>query len=171
MLNQQGSSLVDAVQNALEAEEKAAAFYAESAHETGNPIGQKLFRQLSDFELVHVRVLTDLRASLLRGGEPVPYDGGEVRLPSPADLIGAVEPNRLSVMAIVEAAIEIERRSRQLYRDLAKKTSHPECRSLFERLAAEEGRHLELLDNAYASLNDHGEWDWLSGPPPGKVGR
>ena len=171
MLSQHIVSLADAVQVAIEAESKAATFYADSAQKSGNPIGQRLFAQLSEFERVHERALVALKASLLDGSDPIPYDGGELVIPSPADLIGSAEPNRLSVMAIVEMALEAERKSYQTYRDLAKATSDRDCCSTFTRLAAEERSHLELLDHAYASLNDRGEWDWLSGPPRGKAGR
>jgi len=163
-MGQQILGLVDAVQAAIEAEQKAAAFYADAVTKTANPIGQKLFGQLSEFEEGHVRALSALKKTLLDGGEDVPYDGGELRIPTPAAMVGAAEPNRLSVMAILELAIETETKAYLRYRDLARQVSHPRCRAMFERLAAEERSHLDLMERSYDSLNDRGEWDWLGTP-------
>jgi rubrerythrin len=38
-------NLLDAIRTAMEAEQKAAAFYANAAQKTANPLGQELFSQ------------------------------------------------------------------------------------------------------------------------------
>lgn len=167
-MSQQVLSLLDAIQIAIEAEEKATTFYADAIRKTSNPIGQKLFSQLSEFEGYHVQKLSALKMSLRDGGNFIVYEGRELALPTSAEIRGSGEPSKLSVMAILELAIQLERTAEKQYTSLAARTAHPDGHAMFARLATEEHTHYRILDDAYSGLNDRGEWNWLGRPPRGK---
>ena len=48
-MSEQSMTFLEAIEASISAERNAMDYYADAARDTGNPIGQKLFRQLSEF--------------------------------------------------------------------------------------------------------------------------
>jgi rubrerythrin len=55
-------------------------------------------------------------------------------------------------------AIQTEIDGRNFYREFAERTGDDNARAMFERLAQDEVRHLELLRNTQAMLEESGQW-------------
>ncbi|HID89460.1 MAG TPA: hypothetical protein EYP52_07105, partial [Anaerolineae bacterium] len=70
------------------------------------------------------------------------------------------EPNRMSLLEIIKAAMEFEWDAEKRYVALAKEVDDPAGKAMFERLAEEERQHYRILDEAFWSLNHRGVWAW-----------
>jgi rubrerythrin len=79
-MTNQDLNLLDALEIAMEAEQKAAAFYADAAQKAANSLGQELFSQLVDFERYHHAKLADLEKSLRDEDAFIEYEGRELTL-------------------------------------------------------------------------------------------
>jgi len=153
-------SLLDGIQLAKEAEQKAGAFYADAATKTKNPLGKKLFEQLAEFEGNHFRALVAMETFLRDKGTFAGYEGKEQPFPKPSEVSGIEEPNKMSALEIITQAIEIEREAEKKYFTLADQTNDPTVHSLFLKLAEEEHNHYRILRDAYWNLNNRGVWEW-----------
>ena len=156
----QDLNLSDAIKLAKEAEQKAAALYGDAATKTPNPLAQKLFQRLAEFEQHHYDKLVALETSLRERGAFIAYEGEELSLPAPGEVSGIPEPNKMSMMQIITMAQEVERKAETRYNELAARTTDPAGQAMFKRLAEEELDHYHLLRNVYWNLNDHGTWSW-----------
>jgi rubrerythrin len=157
-MNNEDLTLRDAIQIAKAAEQKAADLYADAAHQTPNPLAQELFEKLAEFERHHYDKLVRLEKSLREEGAFIEYEGREMDFPTSGEVKSIEEPDRKSAMAIITMAIDIEQEAEKRYATLAKQTSDPDGRSMFEQLAKEEHSHYLILSDAYWSLNDRGVW-------------
>jgi rubrerythrin len=158
-MTEQDMTLLDAIKIAIEAERKAAAFYADAAQKT-ETLGRKLLEQLADFERHHYDILTKLEQSLRDQGAFIDYEGRELTFPAPSEVQRTAEPNKMSMMGIITTALEIEVEAEKRYTALAEQTSDPAGQSMFRRLAQEENKHHKILREAYVSLNNRGVWAW-----------
>jgi rubrerythrin len=158
MTNQE-LDLLDAIQMAMEAEQKAAAFYADAAQKTANPMGRELFLQLAEFERYHHVKLANLEESLRDEGTFIEYEGRELTLSVPSE-VDSKEANRMSVMEIITLAINAERDAEKRYTTLAEQTTDPAGQAMFKKLAVEENTHYRILGDEYYNLNNHGVWVW-----------
>lgn len=156
------TAVIEAVENAMEAEEKARRFYAESAAKTSHPRGRDLLEQLADFEKAHYDKLAELRASLSEDGAYVAYEGTRFRdLPPMPETGRRPEANLDEVLDILRLAIDAETRAGRRYAELAEQTEDPDGRAMFRRLAEEETLHRRILsDEFYQLTNAGGLWVW-----------
>jgi rubrerythrin len=152
-------NLLDAIQMAMEAEQKAAAFYADAAQKTANPLGRGLFDQLAEFERYHYAKLADLEKSMRDEGAFIEYEGRELTLSVPSE-VDNKEANKMSVMEIITLAINAERDAEKRYTTLAEQTTDPDGQAMFKKLAKEEHTHYRILSDEYYNLNNHGVWVW-----------
>ena len=157
-MNNQDLNFLDAIRMAIEAEERAAAFYDEAAKKTENPLGRELLEQLADFETYHHVKLLALEDSLCNNGACIMYEGRELAFPVPDEVEKIKEADKMSAMGIIEAAIEIKRRAEERYVALAEQTTDPQGQAMFQRLVKEEHANRRVLQDAYWSLNDRGVW-------------
>ena len=153
-------SVLDAIRIAMEAEQKAAAFYAEAAPRTGNPVGRGLFLQLVEFERYHYEMLAALDKSLRDKGAFIKYEGRELPLPEAHATAASQEPSEMSVMQIITLAIATEREAEDRYTALAQRTTDPDGHAMFRRLAKEEHGHYRILGEVYWNLNNRRTWNW-----------
>jgi rubrerythrin len=158
-MTDQDMNLLDAIKIAMEAEKKAAAFYADAAQRTVT-LGRGLLEQLADFERHHYAILVKLEQSLRDQGSFIDYEGRELTFPAPSEVQTTAEPNKMSMMGIITTALEIETEAEKRYTALAEQTSDPDGQSMFKRLAQEENKHHKILRDAYVSLNNRGVWAW-----------
>jgi rubrerythrin len=159
-MTHQDLDLADAIQIAMEAEQKAAALYGDAAQKTSNPLGQRLFKRLAEFERHHYEKLLALQESLREQGAFIEYEGKELSLPAPGEVESIPEPHKMSMMKIVTMAQEVERKAEERYVALAEQTTDPTGQAMFKQLAEEEQAHFRLLRDVYWNLNDHGTWSW-----------
>lgn len=152
--------MLEALHIGMEAEQKAAAAYADAAGRAGNSIGRELFEQMAEFERHHYRQLVALEQSLRDKGAFIDYEPRELKPPAPSEVRGFEEPNRMSLVGIMAEAMEFERQAEERYAGLAEEVTDPAGKSMFKRLAEEERMHFRILEDAYWSLNNHGVWEW-----------
>jgi rubrerythrin len=153
-------NLLDAIRVVKENERIASASYADAAQKIGNPMGKKLFEQLSEFEKFHYEQLTALETSLEEKGDFINYEGKEFPLPPIFEIKAAQEPSTKSVMTIISTAMDLELQAEKAYADLAAQTTDPRGHEMFSRLSEEEHKHYRLLLDAYWTLNNLGTWTW-----------
>lgn len=158
-MSEQNITLLDAIKIAMEAEKKAAAFYADAAQKT-ETLGRGLLEQLAEFERHHYDILVELEQSLRDQGAFIGYEGEDLAFPAPSEVQTTEEPDKMSMMGIITTALEIEKEAEKRYNALAEQTSDPAGQSMFRRLAVEENKHHKILRDAYVSLNNHGVWVW-----------
>ena len=70
-------------------------------------------------------------------------------------------PDQVSLMKIINEAIDLETRAESSYNKLAEMTADKQGHDMFARLAEEEHKHFLILKDVYWTLNNLGEW---SGP-------
>jgi rubrerythrin len=158
-MKQPNLSLLDALEVAMAAEKKAAAFYANAAQKAANPAGKQLFEELADFERYHYASLAELDRSLRDKGAYVEYTGRELDLPARSE-VGGEEVHAQTLAEIITLALNAEQEARDRYAALAKQTPDAEGKAMFERLAAEEQVHYRILNDEYYHLNNEGTWVW-----------
>jgi rubrerythrin len=157
-MNSQDLNFLDAIRMAIEAEEKAAAFYDQAAEKTENPLGRELLAQLGDFERYHRAKLLALEDSLCSDGTCILYEGRKLSFQVPDEVEKIREANKMSAMGIIDAAIDIKRKAEKRYAALAEQTTDPDGQAMFQRLVEEELANRRVLQDAYWGLNDRGVW-------------
>ena len=154
-------NLLDAIRIVKENERLAVESYANAAKRI-NPLGKKLFEQLSEFEKYHYDRLTALEKSLEESGQFINYQGKELILPPRLEIKFAEEPDHKSLMEIISEARKLERKAEKAYADLAAQLEDPQGHEMFVRLSEEEHKHFEILSEAFWSLNQTGVWKYAS---------
>ena len=154
-------NLLDAIRIVKENERLAVESYANAAKRI-NPLGKKLFEQLSEFEKYHYERLTALEKSLEESGQFINYQGKELILPPRLEIKFADEPNPKSLMEIISEARKLEKKAEKAYADLAAQLEDPQGHEMFVRLSEEEHKHFEILSEAFWSLNQTGVWKYSS---------
>jgi len=149
----------EAIQIAIDSEKAAAEFYADAAEKAKN-IGQKLFKQLEEFEWHHFNQLTELQKSLAGDGAFIEYNSEHIPAVESGKKEKLSEDHRMSLMQIITMALENEANAKSAYEDLANQTDDPAGKAMFQQLADEEDHHHGILKSAYWSLNQTGEWRW-----------
>ncbi len=148
-----------AVETAVKMEEDAIRFYSEAAEKTAHPFGKKMFESFSLDEKRHL----DMLKEILDG------HGIDIRQVDPAEAVRSIfDTLKSEMMERVEAttdeinalklAIEMERKGYEFYKETAAGTSDEGEKALFQRLAKEEEKHFDILQNTYAFLTDTGNW-------------
>ena len=151
-------NLLDAVRAAKENERVASQSYAEASRKIKNPMGKKLFEELSEFEKYHYEQLIALETSLEESGDYINYQGKEFPIPPTFEVKAAKEPDTTSVMSIISEAIELEQEAESAYAEIANQTTDQRGYEMFSRLSEEEHEHYRLLTDAFWTLTNLGVW-------------
>ena len=151
-------NLLDAICVAKEDERVASQSYAEASRKIKNPMGKKLFEELSEFEKHHYEQLTALETSLEESGDYINYQGKEFPIPPTLEIKAAKEPDTKSVMSIISEAIELEQQAEKVYAEIANRTTDQRGYEMFSRLSEEEHEHYRLLTDAFWTLTNLGVW-------------
>jgi rubrerythrin len=160
------TAALEALARALGLEQTGHRFYLGAAERTGDPRGAETFRSLADDEVLHANYI-QRQIDALEQGEgwelPERFGGGEAALDTPLfpegrlDLEKAVRPDASDMDALL-FALKIENDSFDLYAGQAKAAADPQAREVFERLAAAERTHFDLLMSNYDHLSTVGSW-------------
>ena len=151
--------MLGAIELAMAAEEKAHAFYTNSAEKTEHPQGKELFLQLADFEKSHYDHLKQLHESLRSSRQYITYKGtsfSKQKVETKGEVEG--EPKKDEVLEILSVAIDAEREAQKRYADLAGQTNDPSGQEMFKKLSEEEGIHLRILNDEYYNIANQGLW-------------
>jgi rubrerythrin len=154
------STLMDAIRVAKENERIASESYAGAVEKLSNHLARELFMQLSEFEKYHLEKLTALEKSLQESGEFIQYEGKEFPLPPVFEIKVAKESDKKSAMHVITEARELESQMQKAYASLAIQAPDGRGKDMFNKLAEEERKHYFILNEAWWSMNDTGEWKW-----------
>jgi rubrerythrin len=154
------STEIKAIELAIEAERKAAAFYAAAADKAIDPRGRDMFRQLARFEQGHYEYLLGARDSLAAGKDYPVYPGTDFE-PTRFDArVPIDEAAKSDLVGAITIAIDAERRAEAEYRRLAEAARGDAGRAFFLRLAQEEGLHEKVLAIQFYAIANQGQWTW-----------
>ncbi len=154
-------AMMEAIELAMAAEQKARDFYADAATRVAGARGREMFRQLADFEAGHYRLLADLKASLTEKECFISYEGTSfkpVYVEGESDQVG--EDEKKDILDILTMAIKNEKNAGAAYSKLAAEIDDPAGVAMFERLAAEEANHARILEDQFYDLSNKGMWTW-----------
>ncbi|VAX33596.1 hypothetical protein MNBD_NITROSPIRAE03-1011 [hydrothermal vent metagenome] len=148
-----------AVEIAMKMEEDAIKFYSEAAGKTANPFGKKMFESFALDEKRHLEMLKGIFKGLnieIREGEP----GEAVKSifeTLKSEMMERVEATTDEINAL-KMALDMEKEGFEYYKKVTTGTSDAKEKALFQRLAGEEEKHYNILQNTYAFLSDTGNW-------------
>lgn len=134
--------------------------YAESAKNINDPMGKKLFKQLSDFEKFHYERISELEKSLEENGNFINYEGKEFPVPPLLEKSATKKQDQSSVVEIIFEALQLEKEAETAYANLAAQITDPQGHEMFSRLSEEEHIHHRILSEAHWSLTNYGVWKW-----------
>ena len=149
-----------AIDLAMEAERKAAAFYADAATRAADPRGRDLFGQLARFEEGHYEYLKRARESAMAGKDYPVYPGRDFEPGRFGVAVPVEHAARADLTGILSLAIDAERRAEAEYRRIGGAAATDAGRAFFLKLAAEEALHEQVLSIQFYSLNNQGAWTW-----------
>jgi len=135
------------IQQALQAETNAFAFYSMLAAEATDPDVRELFASLSEMERGHLETLAEKYHAHL--------ETDPVRAPHPKIrqiILEGIEevPTHDRLVTLYERAIEMERRARAFFLRQVEALEEGLEREIYRELAAEEDEHIALLESGLA---------------------
>jgi rubrerythrin len=158
------SAHVEALQIALETEEKGYRFYRAAAKSTADPAGRAVFEQLAKDEIEHMGVLATLYASLNNDEPWMTYEEAVDKFGrTPGDqIIYPEEPDgpreRFDDLKALEEALEFEKKAVKFYTEKAAEVSEAKAKSFYEKLVEIEEGHVKIIQAEIDSLSGAGIW-------------
>jgi len=150
---------MDVLDFAMQMELDGKAFYEKGAATTDSNELRQVLTTLAEEEAKHYRIFKALKEN--RTGDAKSAMGGPSGTPVLAknvfQQLAAAGIDRLygdEVQALWKEAIEVERKSEQMYREAAEEESDEARRDLLNRIADEEKNHIYLIDNMIQFMRD-----------------
>jgi rubrerythrin len=147
------SALLDAIQF----ETDGRAFFLEAAAKTSDFFGKIIFTSLADEERDHIERIHAINRSLRDHGTWPPHEGRaeqgcrNIFEEARARLDQTIR-DRTDDLEAVKLAMDLEQKGIEFYSELASKATDPRERAFYQRLATEEKRHLQILENTWRTL-------------------
>jgi len=141
---------IDALKEGILLERKGKAFYTVAAQHSEDKSVKEFFQEMADEESFHDQFLSQIFSNYNRSGHvnSIDFSGTDIRKATRtvinADLITKITSAGYEAAAI-SAAIEMEKKSIDLYSSQAVTATEPEEKKMFEFLADWEQGHLAVL--------------------------
>jgi rubrerythrin len=153
---------------ALDYENEGLDLYTRAAAGATNPLSRRLFRTLASQEIEHAKRIEEVY-SLVEQGKKLPASeklkriGGHIDLEKDIrDFFKSVDKTSLrddiGNVEAMKVALKIEKKSLDLYSELAKEAGTASEREFLSALKKEEQKHMDALDNVYYYLTDPEMW-------------
>jgi rubrerythrin len=147
---------MEALELALARERQAHKYYSEAAARSTHGASRRMFNWLASEEIGHMAILEKQCKQMRGGGTWLTEEGWK----SCADLSNPVERSEFPALSelkaepkpdlpeldILSQAIDAEREATSFYSDLADQVSHPDGKTMLEKLSRVEQGHLDLLE-------------------------
>lgn len=137
---------------AIKMEQDGKAFYEKLARESHHPGLQTIFTRLAEDEQKHCDIFLDLR-----GGAKDVAMADSTSLEFSKNVFATLPPcSGTDVKVDLESyryAMKIEADSFRLYEDAAKEEKESRAKDLLLKIAAEEHKHFQILENIYSFVN------------------
>lgn len=156
---------LDALEVALNNEQKERAFYLENAKRTKNPVGKAMFEQIADDELEHYERLKELHSRWKKDEKWPDTVSLTVKKSNTRDLFaravgkgGTIPAGDADDLKAVRIAIDFEAKGIQHYADLRDGSSGEKERAFFDLLSSMEREHFLSLKDTEEFLTDPVSW-------------
>jgi rubrerythrin len=154
MENEQARTM-EVLQLAVRMEIDGKQFYLKASQKSGNRLGKDLFQQLAIEEDDHRRRFEEIYEALKRGQkwpdvEPPSEKGKKIRslFSEATRALGSKVEVAKSELEAIKVALDMEKKSYDLYHSRSEESSLPVEKRFYEALAGEErGHHLALTDS------------------------
>ncbi|MBN1958019.1 MAG: ferritin family protein [Desulfuromonadales bacterium] len=139
---------------AMKMELEGQAFYQKLAAETASEGLRKIFTELADDEQKHYAIFSKLKAA-----EGVDAMADSRALETARNLFSELQADQDSNQLLktnldgYQYAMQAEKESADLYRDAAEKEPDPAIKELLLKIAQEEDKHLNILENIFDFVN------------------
>lgn len=155
------SRTIQAVQTAIQMEIDGKKFYQHAGQASQNELGRALFQQLAAEEDIHRKKFEEIYQALqAKKSWPTvdftPHGGKELKT-----LFSNADENMKSSATELEAvqtSMAMENKTRDFYREQAKKASFEAEKKYYETLEKEESAHHAALLDYYEYMNDPSGW-------------
>ncbi|MBI5695455.1 MAG: ferritin family protein [Nitrospirae bacterium] len=157
----------EVIDKAIVMEEEGYDFYKAAEARTAGALGKRMFASLAEDEVRHKKLLQGLKAKM-------PADARELDIPLPKDRMksvfadakaDSVKPTTDDIDALT-FAMSKEKDSYNLYHGAAAEATDPKVKAVFDRMAAEEDQHFEILEQTKYYLEQNSNWSlWIEGGP------
>ena len=145
---------MDVFDFAMKMEEDGKAYYEKLANQTSLPGLKTIFTRLAEDEQKHYKIFQQLRTT---GGLPTMRESTILtqsknvfaKLPREAATLKGLEGD----LAAYQHAMKIESDSFRFYESAASEENNPATKGLLLRIAAEEHKHFNVLENIYHFVN------------------
>jgi rubrerythrin len=150
----------DVFEKARKLELDGAEFYEEVAAKCAVASGKRMFESFAKDERRHFQILTDVAEGMGVDAESMPMPRDEIRtlFTGMAEDMGEQLQASADEQEAVRIALDMERKSYELYRDQAEEAEEGQVRALLERLAREENQHYEMLENTLEYMTGNQKW-------------
>jgi len=157
------------LQLALKTEHDGYRFYVDAAARSGSALAKATFEGLAAAELTHIEVIQKYDAAIRKGGDWPEGQGAPSEHPDLPARIATIfsEAAKTIDAAVAEAAddtaaykkaLEFERKSYELYKDMASRTDDKRAKLFCEFMMVEEDQHYKILDETLQFLNEPADW-------------
>jgi rubrerythrin len=151
----------EALELAIQTERDGIAFYSNAADKTADELGKKMFLSLVSDEKRHLAVLQKISCEedvcIADLGDVMPKKRLKTIF-SDSNATAGADDTKESDVAALAIAMEMEKKGYEQYARAAKEAEDPEIKRIYERLAAEEEEHWEILNETLSYLEDTGNW-------------
>jgi len=157
-----GGDVGEAIREAIKLEIVGRGHFTRAAETTQNELGKKMFRQLAQDEVSHLKTFKELISSVV-GGEDWKEQVDEDELKFESSLIDELalkveQEERKGELGPIRIGMELERRAIDFFEGWAEKTDDPTAKEIFRRIAEEEKKHYDLLQAQYDYVTNSGYW-------------
>ncbi|MBW2980668.1 ferritin family protein [Candidatus Woesearchaeota archaeon] len=148
----------EALQTALDFEEKGHQIYEETANKSENPIVAKTFRYLADQELVHIEEIKEY-IGILNSGQEIELKGDKLEDTKKFFSTTTEQFKKKTELSdddlkAHETALELEKKSYDFYKEQNEQADKPELKKFFSWLMEQENAHYALIQNAYEYIKN-----------------
>lgn len=150
----------DLLNEAMNAEAKARAFYTEASSKAQSQAGKKLFQELADFEGNHYERLKEIINTRNQGGALEAPSEPKLMPDVKSEIEGEIEPNKDEIVDVLNIAINAEKEAQLKYHEIAEIIEEPEGKAIFNNLALEENKHQRILEDQFYHMSNKGTIIW-----------
>ncbi|MGB3478274.1 MAG: ferritin family protein [bacterium] len=154
------SKIDDLLNEAMNAEAKAQAFYTDASNKAQSQAGKKLFKELADFEGRHYDRVKGIIETKNQGNVLEAPDAPDLMPDAKSEIEGEVEPNKDEIVDVLNIAIAAEQDAQRKYRKIADMIKEPEGKTIFINLAEEEYKHQRILEDQFYNMSNKGMIIW-----------
>jgi len=154
--------LQEFIREAIKLEIRGREFFLQAADLTHNALGQKMFRNLAEQEVHHLKTFGNLFSEVVGSEDWKNYVRDEEAAGKSAvieELVARLtRAEGKSEIEALRVGMELELKAIEFFKGCAEKGDDPAAGEIFDKIAAEERFHYDLLQAQYDSVTGSGFW-------------